>query len=189
MTRTGPVAPRLAALLVLVAGAAIAFVHLVDGPSAASSPEVLLRGARGAVAIDQSRAGRAILKSDNLRPGEVVRGGTTVRNTGRSRARIMLDSTNLVTSTGPGGVAFSSVLQLRVRKRTPRNPRVGPKTVYEGALGGMKPLRVGVWHPGGHHRFTFRVHYPDGENVTGASNSWQGSSVSIGFVWTASALR
>ena len=186
MSRGLIMAPRLTALLVVLVVAAAAGMHLVDGSSDAAGHQVLLRDARGSLAIDQSKAGRAIVKSDNIRPGQVVRGHTVVENVGNARARIMLSGGDLQSSMGPDDFAFSDVLQLRVRKRTLRNKRVGPKTLYEGTLGGMPTTRVGVWHPGGHHEFTFRVAYPDGDGMTGASNAWQGSSASIAFTWTAS---
>jgi len=185
MRRAQLIAPRLAVLLVLLVGAAAAGMHLVDANSGAASPQVLLRDARGSVAIDQTMAGRAVVRGDNIRPGEVVRGHTVVENAGGSRARIMLAGGDLQSTMGPDDIPFSDVLQLRVRKRTPRNPRVGPKTLYDGTLGGMPSMRVGVWHPGGHHEFTFRVYYPNGDDVTGASNAWQNSNASISFTWTA----
>ena len=187
MTARPLIAPRLAGMLILLAGAAAAGMSLVDGPSSAASPQVLLRDARGSIAIDQTRAGRAIVRGENIRPGEVLRGETVVENAGGSRARITLASADLRSSRGPGEVAFSEVLRLRVRRRTPSNPALGPITLYEGALGGMPAVKIGVWKPGGHHTFTFRVHYPDGGGTTGSTNAWQGASASLGFIWTASA--
>ena len=178
-------APRLAALLAVLVGAAAVGIHLVDGPSSAATPQTLLRDARGSIAIDQSRAGRAVVRGDNIRPGDVLRGKTVVENAGGARARIMLSSDRLRSSMGPDGIAFSDVLQLRVRKRTPGNPRVGPRTMYEGTLGGMPKMKVGLWRPGRHRRFTFRAYYPDGDGVMGSTNAWQQSNASIAFLWTA----
>jgi hypothetical protein len=185
MRRRSLLSARLAGLLVLVIGAGVVGVYLVDGRSSASSPQILLRDARGAIAIDQTRAGRAIVRSDDLRPGMEVRGHTTVENTGDARARIKLTGHDLESSMGPDDMPFADVLQLRVRKRTLRNPDKGPKTKYEGTLGAMPAVKIGVWRPGAHHQFTFRVYYPNGEWVAGGPNAWQGSHASIGFTWTA----
>jgi hypothetical protein len=184
MTARHPMSLGLATVCVAVVTSALIALSFAERPSTAD-PQVLLREARGAVAIDQSRAGRAIVKGDNLRPGSVVRGETVVENSGTARARITLRSKELHSSTGPNDVAFTDVLQLRVRRRTPKNKHSGPKTLYEGMLGGMKALDLRVWRPGVSHTYTFRVAFPDG-NGDAALNAWQRSSASLGFIWTAS---
>lgn len=191
MTVRGLIAPKLAGLLVLLIVVSVAGMRLVDGPSAAVGPQVLLRDAKGALAIDQSRAGRALVRGRNLRPGQAVRGHAVVENAGDAPARITLSSRHLAGVAGPNGGSLAEVLMLRVRKRTLHNSRRGPRTLYEGALGEMPPLDLGTWGPGGVHEYTFRVELPDTgrpSTATSGDNAYQGSSAEVGFVWTGHAI-
>ena len=178
-------APRLTMLLVMLVVAAAAGMNLVDGRSGASEPQVLLRDAKGALAVDVSRAGRAIVESENMRPGDLVRGRVTVTNAGSGRARMTLTSELMHATKTPEGDTFAEVLRLRVRRRTPHNERSGPKTLYEGTLGGMPALDLRTWHPEGEHQFTFLVSWPDDGGPDESSNAWQDSSAEVSFTWTA----
>lgn len=172
-------------LTVAAIGIALAVLAVARGPSETSRPGVLLRDARGAMWIENSRAGRAIVRGRNLRPGQPVRGSVVIANEGSVAATVAL-WTRQLRSDGPQSRSFADVLSLRVRARTPRNPRHGPRTLYEGSLAEMPKLGLGEWRAGRTREYTFKVKLADGGVPTSpgaGDNAYQGAKAQLTFVW------
>ncbi|HYU61288.1 MAG TPA: hypothetical protein VEK39_11050 [Solirubrobacterales bacterium] len=187
MSARRAVAPRLIGVAAALGALALIGLEIARGPANPTDP-LLVRDTHGSVRIDNSRAGRALVKGPNLRPGEAVRGGAVIENTGSATVEVSLWSTDLDRAPSSEGGDLVDVLQLRVRERTPHNPRRGPRTLYEGGLAEMPPIELGKWRPGRLHEYTFRVQFPDSgpaESLTTGDNVYQGASADLTFMWTA----
>ncbi len=112
--------------------------------------------ATGAMRIEDSRRGAAILKAPALAPGARVAGKVTIRSLGEP-GYLMLSRRHLVGTPGAGDASLADALRL-----TLRNVTTGARTVvYSGPLAAMPPLRLGLLPPEAKRRYRFAAVLPD----------------------------
>jgi hypothetical protein len=123
--------------------------------------------------IGSSLAGMAILEVTDLAPGHVRVGEITVTNVGDVPGAFALGSSGLVDT------PLGRKLDLVVEDVTPGRP-VG--TVYYGKLNALSNVGLGSMAQGDAHRYRFTV------GLAGdVDNSYQGSTTSVSFTWSATA--
>jgi hypothetical protein len=94
--------------------------------------------AAGAMRIEDSRGGRAILRATALAPGARVVGKVAISNRGEA-GHLVLSRQHLVGTPGAGGASLGGALRLTIR-----NVTTGARTlVYSGPLTAMPPLHLG----------------------------------------------
>jgi hypothetical protein len=123
-----------------------------------------------AVAVDAS--GGAQLSVGGLVPGASRDATIRLSNAGSGAASLAL-ATRLTDQVRPGGVALSSVLELRVAS-------AGGVVLYNGTLAGLQRLALGRIDGGATRAFRFTVTLP-----RSAGNAVEGSTLSAGFSWIA----
>ncbi|MCX8033424.1 MAG: CalY family protein [Thermoleophilia bacterium] len=163
--------------LLMVAGATVMGSGAYFTASSANPANVFTAGV---LSHSNSKSGSAILTASNMKPGDQVSGTVTIKNTGTLAGSFSLAATNLSDTPGPNGGKLSDVLQIRIERETEK--------LYEGPIGAIPTLNAGSYMPGEEHTYTFTVTFPDSGNPGGATtgdNRYQGSSMSIDFVWTA----
>jgi len=112
--------------------------------------------AAGAMRIEDSRGGRAILRAPALAPGARVIGKLAISNRGEA-GYLVLSRQRLTGRPGAGGASLGDVLELTVR-----NVTAGTRTlVYSGPLTAMPPLRLGLLQPGAKRHYRFVASLPD----------------------------
>lgn len=173
----GRLAVRIAGSLVVLLGLGGLGVALA-GQQDQSRPEPSLR-AQGALALESSRAGAAILTVDGLGPGQARAGDVKIRNTGQAAGALKLSASRPRSLAG-NGTLLSRRLRLQISDVT-----VPPgQTLYEGPLAstpGSLPL---LTLPAGDHRdYRFRVLLPAGDP---AGNSVQRAAAGVDYAWTLS---
>ena len=95
--------------------------------------------AGGAMRIEDSRAGGAILRAPALAPGTPLVGKVTIRNQG-DPGYLVLSRRRLAETPGAGAATLGDRLRLTVRSLA-----AGSRTlVYSGPLSAMPPLRLGL---------------------------------------------
>jgi spore coat-associated protein N len=146
----------------LLAVAAITLAALATLPREHSE---LVLTAGGALRLDNSRDGAAVLSAPNLRPGDSVTGSVTVANRGDSAVRLRLQSSP------PRGGALAEVLEVTVGG-------VGGGTLE--ALAGCHDL--GSLQAGAARTYRFTARVP-----RAVGNRYAGSSASADERWTAGA--
>lgn len=160
-------------LLVSVAILAVALPGAfgsVGGAKGSGTDPLRVFSSGPAVALDA--AGGARLSVDGLVPGQSRTAVVRLSNAGSEPAALSL-SARLSDRVAPGGIALSSVLGLRIS--TPRGA-----VLYDGALSGLRYLRLGQVGAGASRAFDFTVTLP-----RGVGNGVQGSTLGAGFSWTA----
>jgi hypothetical protein len=168
------------ALLVTVPSGAVVLSRLAGTPASPPSPDV--RSAAGALAVANSRDGHAILSAASMAPGQQVTGTVTLSNTGDGREALTLAAEDAVDRPGPRGGRLSDRLDLTVADVSGAGQS---QTVYRGPLRALGTTRLGTWPAGAVHTYRFIVTF-SGSGGAGADNRYQGSSLTIGFRWTAS---
>jgi hypothetical protein len=142
-------------------------------------PAIALRAAHGAIAVTNSREGRAILAAGNLRPGQSVAGSVAVTNTGRAPARLLLRSSLPRAARGPYGGRLGDVLRVRL------DDRVRARTVAAGRLADLAGCHdLGRLAPGATRTYALTATFPRGGR---RDNVYARASVSVDERWTASA--
>ena len=151
-----------------------------DAEAGASAPDVQLLAARGPIGIRNSRAGRAIVKARNMRPGSSRFGTVRVGVSGGS-ARVRLALHRLSSPVGPHGGVLADSLVVKIRRLTGHR-----RLLFMGHPGEMRTLRLGHWRQGRSHRFRLRVRFP-GAGLK--QNQFEGSRASFALVWSGVAAR
>lgn len=141
------------------------------GTQGAGADPVRVFSSGPAVAVDAS--GGAQLSVGGLVPGTSRSAIIRLSNAGSGAASFVL-ATRLNDQVRSGGVALSSVLELRVA--SPEGA-----VLYDGTLAGLRRLGLGRIDAGVTRAFRFTVTLP--RNV---GNAVEGSSLSAGFSWIAS---
>jgi hypothetical protein len=112
--------------------------------------------AAGAMRIEDSRGGAAILRAPALAPGARVVGKLAISNRGQA-GYLVLSRQHLVGTPGAGGASLGDALKLTIR-----NVAAGARTlVYSGPLTTMPPLRLGLLPPGAKRHYSFVASLPD----------------------------
>ena len=152
--------------------AAIGLAVAAPGDPASAS----LRRASGAVGISNSRAGDHILAAGNMRPGEGVSGTVTIGNDGDVAGRFKVAATPPQDTPGAFGGLLSERVELTLSDVTGATPVV----IFTGHPADFAEYDVGTFGPGEEREFRFTMTLPQA-----AGNAYQGSALSLGFVWTA----
>jgi hypothetical protein len=112
--------------------------------------------AAGAMRIEDSRGGAAILRAPALAPGAHVIGKVAISNRGEA-GHLVLSRRRLAERTGAGGASLGDALELTIRNVTTGARRL----VYSGPLAAMPPLRLGLLPPGAKRRYRFVASLPE----------------------------
>jgi hypothetical protein len=131
--------------------------------------------ATGAMRIENSRGGGAILRAPALAPGARVAGKVAIGNRGEA-GYLVLSRRHLVGTPVAGGASLGDALKLTIR-----NVTTGAGTlVYSGPLAAMPPLRLGLLPPEAKRRYRFVASLPDPGFVDLAL---MGSQVRFDYRW------
>jgi hypothetical protein len=147
-----------------------------------------LQAASGAVHIANSRAGQAVFSAVAMRPGEGVNGAVTITNDGDRPGRFAVKGTGVQDVAGPNGGMLSERVELVLFDVT--NVRQ-PVTVYAGPPAGFWQTDLGVIAPGMKRDYLVVATLPDGGlpgDGAAGDNRFQGSSLSLGFEWSATTV-
>jgi hypothetical protein len=159
---------------------------IVGGDPQLASAQV--QAASGAVHIANSRAGQAVFSAVAMRPGEGVNGAVTITNDGDRPGRFAVKGTGVQDVAGPNGGMLSERVELVLFDVT--NVRQ-PVTVYAGPPAGFSQTDLGVIAPGQKRDYLVVATLPDGGlpgDGSAGDNRFQGSSLSLGFVWSATTV-
>jgi spore coat-associated protein N len=166
----------------LPAMAALACLALAAGALAASggggndAARASALRSSGSLTLTNSREGLAIFNAPDLGPGHYTSGLVTIGNTGTLPGSLKVAATDLQDTPGAGGGALSQRMRLIISDAT-----LTPFTVYNGPLATMSPVGLGTLRSGQVRKFKFTAWLPHGAG----DNAYQGSSMSVGYRWTA----
>jgi hypothetical protein len=170
---------------------ALAAIGLAVAAPGGSDPEVAgasLAAASGSVSITNSRDGQAVFSAAGMRPGEDVSGTVRIGNHGPSAGRFELRGVGVQDTAGPNGGLLSERVELVVLDVTGAQP---PVTLFAGHPADFVQVDLGTLAAGEDREYRFEATLPDGgvpsSNTTG-DNRYQGSALSLGFQWQASAV-
>jgi hypothetical protein len=141
------------------------------GTQSAGADPVRVFSSDPAVAVDAS--GGAQLSVGGLVPGASRSAAIRLSNAGSGAASFAL-ATRLNDQVRPGGMALSSLLELRIASSD-------GVVLYDGTLTDLRRLSLGRIDAGATRAFRFTVTLP-----RSAGNAVEGSSLSAGFSWIAS---
>jgi spore coat-associated protein N len=138
--------------------------------------------AAGAVEIVNSHEGTAVLGAAALQPGEQVSGTVTIGNAGTLPGILALRPGALTDTPGWGGGRLSDALQLSIFDVT---DAARPVTLYAGPAVGLPELAAGTVAAGAarEYRLEATLVTPPGDD-----NRFQGSALSLGLEWGATAV-
>ncbi|MDX6665023.1 MAG: hypothetical protein QOG68_1229 [Solirubrobacteraceae bacterium] len=140
----------------------------------------------GTISQTNSKAGTAVLTASGLKPGGTATGTVDIKNTGSISGAFTLSQSNLTNT--PTTPALSAKLTLVITDLG--DPAAlcttSCPTVYSGTIAGMGSTSLGTFAANVTHRYQFVVTFPDG-GTNGADNSYQGSSTSVDYAFTATA--
>jgi hypothetical protein len=170
-------------LLGALAMALSAFGLALAAPGAEGElADARVAAAAGAVDIVNSHEGTAVLSAAALQPGEQVSGTVTIGNSGTLPEILALRAGAVTDTAGPGGGRLSDALQLSVVDVT---DAAQPGTLYAGPVTGLPELAAGTVAAGGarEYRLEATLATPPGDD-----NRFQGSALSLGLEWSATAV-
>jgi spore coat-associated protein N len=152
---------------------------LIAADTEVASAEVQAAG--GAVGIVNSHDGQAVFSVAGMRPGDVLPGTVTIGNDGDLPGRFSVLATGVTDVVGPNQGKLSERLELALFDVTnPGNPI--PK--FAGVPKDFGPVDLGVIAPGQERDYRIVATLPDGDEPD-TDNRFQGSSLSLGFAWSA----
>jgi spore coat-associated protein N len=178
---------RLRPLAMVGFAAGITAVALWAAPRSSGAPQVQAF-AKGALSLKNSRNGSPIFSASNLAPGDSVAGAVTITDTGRLAGSLVLASSNLADTPGPNGGRLGRLLDLHIDDVTGGADR----PVYAGKLASMPTQNLGCLLRGGKRTYRFTATFPDGgppSSSTTGDNAYQGSAVSVNYLWTLSSAN
>lgn len=143
---------------------------------------VRLLSGTGDITIVNSREGLAVLGAAGMRPGEQLSGTVRIANPGALGGRLVLGRGAVVDVPGAGGGKLSDALLLRVVDIT---APAAPATLYDGPLAGFGELAAGTLVGSGSREFEFAATLA---LPTGDHNRFQGSAMTLGLLWGATAI-
>jgi hypothetical protein len=153
-------------------------VAAIDGPRPAENgPGLALKGGR-AVQIKSSHRGHAVLKGEDMAPGDTRKG--KVKVSVERRAKVSLRVDKVKKQPGPRGGVLAKAMQLRI-KRIGRGP--GKRTVYKGRVKRVGKRKLGTWDGGESHRYRVKVTLPASAD---SQDSLQGARTGFRMLWRAS---
>jgi spore coat-associated protein N len=158
-------------LLVVVATALTAVTALSLGGEPRGP--ALRAAAGGALQLESSRDGAAVLTAARLRPGESAEGTLTLKNLAAEPQRLTLTTSDLRDVPGPGGGSLSTWAELRVER--------GADAVFAGTIADLATLDLGDLAPGSTTPFRFVVTLP--EEGPAVDDAYAGGSVEVAWSW------
>jgi hypothetical protein len=164
--------------LVMALGAIGLAVAAPGGGQRLASAEI--QGASGAVSIANSHAGQALFGAQAQRPGQATSGTVTIGNDGDVAGNFSVRPTALHDTPGANGGLLSQRLELVVSDVTN-----GDHVLFTGTPADLAQLDLGKFEPGEERDYRFDATLPNGGLVD--DNAYQGSSMSLGFDWSATA--
>ncbi|HEX8204922.1 MAG TPA: hypothetical protein VF587_02560 [Solirubrobacteraceae bacterium] len=158
-------------VLVLVATALAAFVSLTLGGEPRGP--ILRATAGGALQLESSRDGAAVLSASRLRPGDSAEGTLELKNLAPGPQKLTLSTGDLRDVPGPGGGLLSGWADLRVERDS--------DVVFEGKLADLVSLDLGELPAGSTTPFRFVVTLP--EQGPAIDDAYAGGSVEVAWSW------
>jgi spore coat-associated protein N len=173
----------LAAIGVAVLGCAgaVRVAHVSDEPAT-----VEITNASGTLQVANSRSGQAIFQAAGLAPGRSVTGTVELSNTGTLAGDLSLAQLDVQNQPGPNGGLLSTAVQLAVQDITGGSSI----PVFSGALGDVGSRPLGSIAPGEARTYRFTASLPNSGTPAGPTagdNAYEGSRVTVRYVWTATA--
>jgi hypothetical protein len=171
----------LVALGIATCAAAIAVGSGANFNSTTSNTGGLIKS--GTIKQTNSKSGQAILDVTELAPGSSRNGTLDMKNTGDLDATFRLTKSGLVDT--PASPPFSGKLQLKLEDLgDPTCSTSCPTAVtkYDGTVGAMGAIDLGVFHPAEAHRYRFTVTFPDG-GAGGADNAYNNAHTNVTYNW------
>jgi hypothetical protein len=174
------VLPLLGALAVALSAFGLALA--APGSEHGELADARVAAAAGAVQIVNSHEGTAVLGAAALQPGEQVSGTVSIGNAGTLPGRLALRTGALTDTAGPGGGRLSDALHLSIFDVT---DAAQPATLYAGPAAGVPELAAGTVAAGGEREYRLEATLltPPGDD-----NRFQGSALSLGLEWGATAV-
>jgi hypothetical protein len=171
----------LVALGIATCAAAIAVGSGANFNSSTSNAGGLIKS--GTIKQTNSKNGQAILDVTDLAPGSTRNGTLDIKNSGDLDGTFSLTKSGLVDT--PASPPFSGKLNLKVDDLgdpdcTSSCPATATK--YDGTVGAMGAINLGVFHPAQTHRYRFTVTFPDG-GPGGADNAYNNAHTSVTYNW------
>jgi hypothetical protein len=156
----------------LVAVAAVLYGYRAPQPA----PSVEIQNASGAVQLQNSKNGIAILNASGLAPGHQVTGTVQLTNSGTGAGVLDLAQTNLVDTPGAGPGLLSQAVQLSISDVT--NPG-SPVGVFSGPPSALGTRSLGSMSPGQSRTYSFTATMPGS-----SAHALAGSAVHMRYAWT-----
>jgi hypothetical protein len=174
---------RPAATLIISLAMALGAIGLaVAAPGGSRRPASAdVQNASGAIAIANSRAGRALLDVEQLRPGDAAQGSVTIGNAGDVPGTFAVDLSGMQDVPGAYGGRVSNRLQLTLVDVT------HARVLYAGTPAAFRQLDLGRFAAHESREYLLAATLPDG-GLDGSDNAYQGARLSLGLVWRAAAL-
>jgi cell division septation protein DedD len=161
--------------LVMALGAIGLAVAAPGGGQRLASAEI--QDASGAVSITNSHAGQALFDAQAARPGDDITGTVTIGNDGDVAGDFAVRPSALLDTPGPNGGLLSGRIELVVSDVTNGN-----HVLFAGTPADFTQLDLGKFEPGEERDYQITAMLPGL-----VDNTYQGSSVSLGFDWGANA--
>lgn len=175
--------------LLLVAGilaAVLGWAGVARVAGGSDEPAVEILNASGTLQVTNSGAGQAIFQAAGLAPGGSVTGTVQLSNTGTLAGDLSLAQLDVQDQPGPNGGLLSSAVQLAVQDITGGSSI----PVFSGQLGGLGTRSLGSLGAGGSRTYRFTATLPNTGTPAGPTagdNAYEGSRVTVRYVWTATA--
>jgi hypothetical protein len=161
-----------------IAGFAVTVALAASDDRGPRPVQPLLRAAKGAVSLSNSRNGSAVLSAANMAPGQSVSGTVSIFNKGKKSGALRLSPVNLNSPTGPGGGSLADVLRVRIEDQT------GGGIVYQGPLRSLPVTPLGGIRKKARRTYLFTASLPDA-----VGDGYAGTSAQADLRWTASFLK
>ena len=170
----------LGALVLLILAFVIAAASGAVFTSSSANPDNTFTS--GNLSQSNSRPNVAILRAENMVPGDSETGDVTIKNSGDVTGNFRLESSGLEDTPGPNGGALSKALKLKIVDTSAN------RVIYSGDFDRMPAKNLGSWPAGQAHRYRFTVTFPDTgtpSSPTSGDNRYKDATTKIDFVWTA----
>lgn len=180
----------------MAAGAAGVAVLSAVGPGAAERAPtvtpVLTASARGNLRVSATHDGQPVIVAQDLVPGARRGANIRLRNRGARPVKLALVRRRLADSPGPGGGVLSDRVRVKLKRYVRRHGRLRKKKVFQRRVARMPRRPLGRLNAHRSRRFRLSLRMPDGGTPSGprlGDNAYQGSAMSVDFVWQAEPAR
>jgi hypothetical protein len=132
--------------------------------------------ASGALGLTSSRDGETLFAANQMRPGQAVSGTLRITNTGQTGAILAVRTSGIQEQAGAGGGLLSGRLALIINDVS---VNVAPVQLWAGHPQELDEARVAILAQGESRDLVVTAALP----AAGATNAYQGASVSLGITW------